>query len=482
MDSKLIDYVENSNRKGLLLYGNFGKTYMAILIAKNMLNKEKINMIYFISNSEERINWIQDCCLKLDILKYETLNYFNRDIKAKYNFNSSCVIIDESQDFIFNIKQNKKIFKFWIDIKNSDCKVVATCRSPLVENTKEWILLQKLLDPSSLPSITSGNTINKSIVKKINPLDNIRNIIYYYNNPTSGQSSEASDALRVASEIVRCKMSPYQFQIYHNMYMKELEIIDKYSKKREKPQKYYAAKNHIESRKLSNVCYFPKWENKADIPDDEFEVRTILDENDNECHIKIKGWIMKNDDELTLGIISSKIIELFINISKSAKINIIYSSFVKKHGLTLINTLCNRYGFNCINLTDVSLSENEVLDNIDLVNNYSIAENDILFVLIDPFITKFLINSNTFIKCGAPQSGAPLRGAEGPGVNLHILDECQYKTFLQIIQNKYTEYRYHSVSERGDIKCIDEILHKKELDKQKDIDLLIHTIQSKTIF
>lgn len=475
MDSKLIDYVENSNRKGLLLYGNFGKTYTAILIAKNMLDKEKINMIYFISNSEERINWIQDCCLKLNLLKYETLNYFNRDIRAEYNFNSSCVIIDESQDFIFNIKQNKKIFKFWIDIKNSDCKVLATCRSPLVENTKEWILLQKLLDPSSLPSITSGNTINKSILKKLNPLDNIRNIIYYYNDLRQTQRSVLHQPSGpegcLASEIVRCKMSPFQFQIYHNMYMKELEVIDKYSKKREKPQKYYTAKNHIESRKLSNVCYFPKWENKADIPDDEYEVRTILDENDNECHVKIKGWIMKNDDELTLGIISSKIIELFVNISKSAKINIIYSSFVKKHGLTLINTLCNRYNFNCINLTDVSLSENEVLDNLDCVNNYSIEENDILFVLIDPFITKFLINSNTFIS-----------NKKDIDINLHILDECQYKTFLQIIQNKYTEYRYHSVSERGDIKCIDEILHKKELDKQKDIDLLIHTIQSKTIF
>ena len=87
MDSKLIDYVENSNRKGLLLYGNFGKTYTAILIAKNMLDKEKINMIYFISNSEERINWIQDCCLKLNLLKYETLNYFNT-----YNSVSQTVI------------------------------------------------------------------------------------------------------------------------------------------------------------------------------------------------------------------------------------------------------------------------------------------------------------------------------------------------------------------------------------------------------
>ena len=399
---KLIKIFENSSKKGLLVWygddGSVGKTFMSILISQNMIFKNKSKMVYFLSYSEERLRWIEKYCLKLNMGEHITpINYCNRDMKADYDFKDCLVVIDDAKHFISNVTKSKKIFRYWVHLKNTNCKILAMCDKEGFEKLDDWVILQKLLDPGSIPDINTGNKIDLQLIKKFKyergdtpgiQIEVPNDILYY------GKLNKAAEGGYEGSGnifIIKCEMSLFQFQNYYNVYKKEMQLIEKYKAIVNPPQKFILARKHIESRKISNVFYLPNDFIRADIMAEEYETKTLLDENENEYQVRVKGWVRKN--ELNIGIMSCKMVEFFINISKNYRgINVVYSTCVKKHGLTLINTLCTIYKINCINL--VYADEGEIEEQM---NNLHRSDAPVL-VLLDPNTVDLLINENQRFK------------------------------------------------------------------------------------
>lgn len=488
---KLIKFFENSSKKGLLVwYGDdeaAGKTFTSILIAQNMLFKQKNKIVYFLSYSDDRLKWIEKYCLKLNIGEFATINYANLDIKAEYDFKDSLVVIDEAKHFISNVNNSKKIFRYWAMMKNTNCKILASCDKEGLEK-KEWVILQKLLDPSSIPDIHTGHKINKKLIKKIKYdaadvhengiLIRVPKDIIYYNKINKEEEYVAQD------NIIKCQMSLFQFQNYYNVFMKEIQLVEKYKNVANPPQKFILAKKHIESRKISNVFYMPNDFIRADILAEEYEKKTLLDENENEYQVNVKGWIKKN--ELNIGIMSCKMVEFFINISKNYNgINIVYSSCVKKHGLTLIGTLCNIYKINYLNL--VYVEESEIDEKMNDINSLDCP----ILVLLDPNTVDLLLAENKRFT---------------QKLNIHIFEtELQsnfYKNLLKIcgdggdrFSGASVVYRYQSTAPSGDgapkedtvraskaVKCVDEILYEKNNNRSESEYKFKNLLKGGTIF
>jgi hypothetical protein len=268
--------------------------------------------------------------------------------------------------------------------------------------------------------------------------------------------------------------------------MKEIQLVEKYKNVINPPQKFILAKKHIESRKISNVFYMPNDFIRADILAEEYEKKTLLDENENEYQVNVKGWIKKN--ELNIGIMSCKMVEFFINISKNYNgINIVYSSCVKKHGLTLIGTLCNIYKINYLNL--VYVEESEIEEKMNDINSLDCPT----LVLLDPNTVDLLLAENKRFT---------------QKLNIHIFEtELRsnfYKNLLEICgvgggdrfgqrppsgSGASVVYRYQSTAPSSsklpiheNFKCVDEILYEKNNNRSESEYKFKNLLKGETIF
>jgi hypothetical protein len=422
---EIIEFFEKSKEKGLLLYyeNRIGKTLTSISIAQNMINSRKCDCVYFISQIKERLDWIEKYCKKMrvDNIKF---NDFNLTAIEK----NSLVVIDESHEFISRVFTDKKIFKSWILIKNSDCRVLAVSNKP-VQTPKEWVVLCSILAPSIYGNITleknGKHYLDESKCKKIRiDFSKIKNIVYYKkgeNDPAAGVVKEV---------IIKCKMSCFQFEKYYNCFCVKKDI-----------------KPFTKSRQLSNISYMSCHQQKADVKISEFEYIKKLDENEMEIVYKNKGWLPEDPADLNLVDMSKKIINLFLNISNNyydGK-HIIYSSFVKKHGLNFIKYLCDINKIPYVNLI-VDPPEYSADSNVILLSEMQLNKmNDSVSYLEN---IKYI----------------------------HIVESdytnIMYNKLIDAIKNSpdITVYKYHSVFDSCKENIfIDEILYSKNNEKKNKI-------------
>lgn len=422
---KVADYFLTSPHRGLLLYHllGSGKTCTSILVADEMLRQNKVKHVFVLTPGSLRTNWIYEYCNKcgdITTLKknftFITYNYnIFESIKA-VDFNDSLVIIDEAHNLINGAKNlSKNPYSLYIQVLNSNARVLVLTATVIFNNTFEWCLLGNLLKDNTFPNIIQTGELDTAYFEfkkdEIMSPENMSGIISYF----AGNMGEFPEV--IYNPPIKVLMSPIQDAEYNAIAEKESEFRRRGPPKRDllrtDPTKYkenlirwILCKKYILSRSITNIYYPPEKykenvnkEEEKDIENQLIEYINSKKEEDGEKDftniydnasidengkikfgnkkkdrlIKNGGWmdrsILDNKNLLTY---SPKFVALITNILKNYNSkHVIFSFYIENGGIRFIHTILKMCGIkSAIYSGDVSSEKRQqILNRFNRENN-----------------------------------------------------------------------------------------------------------------
>jgi len=471
-----------SPHKGLLLYHKLGsgKTCTAILIADAMLKRDMVRHIFVISPGSLRSGWIEEYCGKCGMdshflrkkFTFVTYNFDTSKELYKHNFDNSLVIVDEVHNFINGVKNESKSYTtIYEKIIASNCKVLALSGTPVTDNIYQLGLLGNMLKKNVFGEIVkmgrqetlSEENLDLSIVKK----EYLKGIVSYFPGDPKFYPTV------YYHEPIRVKMTPSQMSNYMEaVHTEEKSFRPDIRMRMTNPieygknlAQYMKAIQHIFTRSASNFCY----NGENTVFDDKTKTNIVLPDKFR----KDGGWISMDTfrENKMFEKFSPKFAALFLNIVKNFYTkHMIYTFFIHKSGIELLETLLNRCGITTI------VFSGELTDKrrIELLKKFNSPENrngDVIRVI--------LVSE-------AGNSGITLLDTN----NIHILESSNDETKTQQAIGRVARFkshinmppdrqyvnvwRYWSIPVAGDksddgkeIEGIDEILYRKGIKKSK---------------
>ena len=412
----VVNYFINSPHRGLLLYHllGSGKTCTSILVANKMLEENKIKHVFVLTPGSLRTNWIYEYCNKcgdIQLLRskftFITYNYNIFESVKEIDFNDSLIIIDEAHNLINGAKNlSKNPFSLYIQILNSNARILILTATVIFNNTFEWCLLGNLLKDNTFPNIIKSADevdrfffdINKD---EIMNEENMKGIVSYF----AGNMDEFPDV--IYNPPIKVLMSPEQDFQYNELAFREDELRKRGPPKREllyrDPVQYHnrnilfiLSQKYIISRSISNIYYpLEKYERSTEedqkeigqqlISIDKINYENVFDKVDineegkferkkkKDVLIKDGGWmdksILENKKLLTY---SPKIAAILINIIKNLNSkHVIFSFFIENCGLRFIHNILRMCGIKSVIYSgDVSSEKRQrILNRFNNKNN-----------------------------------------------------------------------------------------------------------------
>lgn len=415
---KIADYFLESPHRGLLLYHllGSGKSCTSILVAKTMLENKKVRHVYVLTPGSLRTNFINEFCKVCGDIK--TLHKYYTFITYNYNifesiknidFNDSLVIIDEAHNLINGAKNiSKNPHSIYVQILNSNAKVLVLTGTVIFNNIYEWCLLGNLLKNNTFPNIITNDTLSTEYFEvnqsEIFSKKNLAGIISYF----PGNIDEYPDV--IYNDPIKIRMSAPQESVYNIIAERENLLRTKGPPKPElkfsDPEKFaedqllwIISQKYIMSRSISNIIY-PKEKYEIEIKEpisseeaslvvyniennkeDESNIDITIDQEGSIDSRKKKrdmlekygGWINRSIlEDRKLLLYSPKIVALITNILKNINSkHVVFSYFIEHGGIRFIHNVLKLCKINSIMYSgDVSTERRQrILNKFNNPNN-----------------------------------------------------------------------------------------------------------------
>ena len=377
----LFDNIENLSAKGLLVYHGIGsgKTCTAISIAEKFKNNMKIVVVVpasLIGNFKDELrsacgNYLseedRDIIKKLkptddeyikiinksdeEINKYYNIysyHKFAKDVERnKLKLNNTLLIIDEVQNMVSISGSFYKILKNAINKSDDETKIILLSATPIFDNPIEIALTLNLLRPKTFFPI--DDNFEGTFLSKSGNYYDARNMDIF-KDMCKGLVSYFRGALPISYpktnfEVIRCKMSEHQLDIYK--IARKKEIID--MRKKNIKRITFPTNFLIGSRMVSNIAY-PN--GLSDIEGYE----SLINNN-------MKQY-------------SCKFVEILKNINKATGPVFVYSNFLNYGGLKPFIKYLEDNGFKNFNKHNIGInrfaiySGDETLEQRDIIKKY----------------------------------------------------------------------------------------------------------------
>ncbi len=378
----LFDNIENLSAKGLLVYHGIGsgKTCTSISIAEKF--KDKMNIVVvvpasLIGNYKDELrsacgNYLseedRDIIKKLKPTDDEYINIINKsdeEINKYYNIysyhkftkdvernklklNNTLLIIDEVQNMVSISGIFYKILKNAINKSDDETKIILLSATPIFDNPIEIALTLNLLRPKNLFPI--DDNFEGTFLSKSGNYYDARNMDIF-RDMCKGLVSYFRGALPISYpktnfEVIRCKMSEHQLDIYK--IARKKEIIN--MKKKKVKRITFPTNFLIGSRMVSNIAY----------------PNGLSD---------VEGYeSLNNISEMKQ--YSCKFVEILKNIKKATGPIFIYSNFLNYGGLKPFIKYLEDNGFKNFNKHNIGpnrfaiYSGDETLEQRDIIKKY----------------------------------------------------------------------------------------------------------------
>lgn len=408
------DYFLTSTNKGMLLYHKLGsgKTCTSVIIADELLKRNRISKVFVITPGSLRENWINEYCkvcgtpsIKLDKFTFITYNTDVFDQLPRVDFNNSLVIIDEAHNFSNGVKNfSKNIYGIYRKIISSNCRVIVLTGTPIFNDTIEFAIIGSLISDRFNWLIKRAEGEGEEYILDFDRWAELKQNPQILKRLISGLVSYFPGDTKFYPEIrhidpIKCTMSTEQYKNYTEVMQKEMQkrFPPKIALKYSNPSKYYTmlqqyivASKWTATRSASN---FKKIKEGNFIPDlfvdesktysiEEFKKilsivedpdpirvesiienmkKRILDENignykyifsDDFKKIKIYGWLtneLLHNPATNLFNLSNKYAMLLTNIVRNLdQKHIIYSFYKESSGTVLLHSLLKHCGIRSV--------------------------------------------------------------------------------------------------------------------------------------
>ena len=350
-----IEFTQN-NKKGMLFYHGLGsgKTCQALTIADNLLNmyEEKYKTVHVFSPPAVTEEIITDYCetcgedptnLKD---KYNFYNYHISDITTRLNLDNSVIIVDEVHNIIREVvnktsvgNDNRLVFENSVKvaiyqsiIAATNCKVILLSGTPLWSSNMDLLILSRMLDTKHIFPLNVEKCL--TIFEDENLVaEKLQHYISYV-EPISNETEEGYPKI-IYKPFVMCQMTGTQLSVYARIKAYE-NHLRRIKQRRGRGNVDYFLNVRTDSQMACNFVY--PYEKKG--------LHRKLNANIEKEDLK-PMWL-SDDVYKNMGEYSEKFRRLLINVIKGKGKQVVYTHFVEKCGMFLLNSMFEKCGLNPI--------------------------------------------------------------------------------------------------------------------------------------
>lgn len=390
------NYFVNSNLRGILLYWSLGtgKTCGAALLVDRLLSRYGEKKVYVLSTGSLRENFIYEYCMVCgeDPLRISRLfdfiayNYIDVQslLPSREEMEDSIIVIDEVHNLVTGYSHGSDnyvaVTELLMSLKNA--RFILLSGTPITNSVDDLYHILKLIKPEAIPTLDDFNNyffITEEGVPV--PSEKLRGIISDVISRVVA-TTDPGDYPDVIPIYVTVPMSEPQYAEYQRAVSFESRAFQPKEELRDSdPEayrtqvtRYVLAVTMMSSQQVCNMIYPPdisyhvqrEKRRRGQAPPD----RLVSD----------GGWIDKNFID-NLDIYFPKMLVLLQYMKEIPGKHVVYSRFLKRHGVMAIEAILNYYGIRTLKFIGM-MNDEERSQVLNLFNSIDNMEGEQYKVLL----------------------------------------------------------------------------------------------------